>query len=550
MGKSPGKWIKTVIFGKKSSRSNLSKDATVDKKTRVTAKAPSKHFDDNAMVISSPVPPVMHDSGERTELKKTSSANLTSDIVEIVTSPVGLNTVNEDELRRLEQAAITTQAAFRGYMARRAFCALKGIIKLQAQVRGRLVRRQAVATLSCMRVIVEFQAIARGRRVRLSGDSCHVLQKNTQREHKHADLLKTSLQSEKLSTNAFGTKLVASSGTTTPLSIQYDPVDSNSVRKWLERWSSSHFWEPVPLPKKVPDSKPKRKPIKLQSEEAELGRPKRSVRRVSGANLEGNTANPSENEKPKPTFRKVSSHQIESPQEQSHSELEKVKHNLRKISVSTSRPSEKSESANVKSSNVDASEQDREPFEKVNNLIGVMTEAPEPEALPVQTREEDTVKPQDALQNDHHLVDPSTVETNVKAETMSNLPLDYPPLDLEINGKEDNSKENQKTRRRKSFPAKQEPPESVLQTAPTLPSYMAATESAKAKLRAQAVAKAAEDGVENGFIRRHSLPSSTGKLSLQSPRAQKPLQGNAKGWTRSNKSQISARDDKITGWKR
>lgn len=52
--------------------------------------------------------------------------------------------------------------------ARRAFWALKGIIRLQALVRGHLVRRQAVATLQCMHAIVKFQALVRGRIVRLS----------------------------------------------------------------------------------------------------------------------------------------------------------------------------------------------------------------------------------------------------------------------------------------------------------------------------------------------------------------------------------------------
>lgn len=52
--------------------------------------------------------------------------------------------------------------------ARRAFWALKGIIRLQALVRGHLVRRQAVATLQCMHAIVKFQALVRGRAVRLS----------------------------------------------------------------------------------------------------------------------------------------------------------------------------------------------------------------------------------------------------------------------------------------------------------------------------------------------------------------------------------------------
>lgn len=91
------------------------KNASVGKKTSVTAKAPSKDFDDDSMVISSPVPPVMHAGGEHRELEKTSSANLTSDTIEVV-STMGLNTANEDELRRLEQAATMVQSVSRGYL--------------------------------------------------------------------------------------------------------------------------------------------------------------------------------------------------------------------------------------------------------------------------------------------------------------------------------------------------------------------------------------------------------------------------------------------------
>ena len=61
--------------------------------------------------------------------------------------------------------------------ARRAFRALKGIIRLQALIRGHLVRRQAVATLRCMQAIVKFQALIRGRQVRLSDTGCEVLKK-------------------------------------------------------------------------------------------------------------------------------------------------------------------------------------------------------------------------------------------------------------------------------------------------------------------------------------------------------------------------------------
>ncbi|KAI4994112.1 hypothetical protein ZWY2020_028389 [Hordeum vulgare] len=64
----------------------------------------------------------------------------------------------EDAARDAEEAAaVKIQSAFRSYLARKALCALRGMVKLQAIVRGQLVRRQADMTLRRIQALVAAQ---------------------------------------------------------------------------------------------------------------------------------------------------------------------------------------------------------------------------------------------------------------------------------------------------------------------------------------------------------------------------------------------------------
>ncbi|KAJ4824169.1 hypothetical protein Tsubulata_011900 [Turnera subulata] len=608
MGKSPGKWIKTLLLGKKSSKSNAVKGKEKNsnqKETLVAARASEADVPPIPPVISHPTPITTEGNERRLEIENKEATNVQNDGgMSLQQETYSRGSTPEDvpsdpEKERKEKAAIMAQAAFRGYLARRAFKALKGIIRLQALIRGHLVRRQAVSTLCCVLGIVKLQALARGGIVRNSDVGQEVNKKCSLvklQDGKRTDVegVNIFIQEAKLSGNPFVRKLVSSSPTVMSLRLYYDPEEPNSIPNWLERWSSSRFWKPVPQPKKIPHSKAQKKLGNGHIVEAESGRPKRSVRRVPAANVDHASVHvASEIEKPKRTFRKVSTHQADTVQENPANEFEKVKRNLRKVHnpvlehpVQTEVEAEKPKSSLEKVSGLSADHALGQNTGNSAEKVKKETTATAPKAstavknepthskspnVSTAVKNEPTAtqsKSPNVADSEPTLIsskspDAETIEEALEVSKVAELSLGeqtvVEPKPFVENGKDENtpirngdlsqkedpaSNQNSKSGRKSSVLAKQERAENGLQNSPTIPSYMAATESAKAKLRAQGSPRFSQDSVEKtSATRRHSLPSSThNKISSESPRTQRAVHGSGKGSNKSEKSMLSSRD--------
>lgn len=334
-----------------------------------------------------------------------------------------------------------------------------------------------------------------------------------------------------------------------PLHIIYDPSEPNSLPMWLERWSASYFWRPCPQPKKL--VKPQKK---LQTSEAEMQKSKRGIQKAAATNTQSfTTLSTSEVEKPKQKLRRVSHSSVDPLQECPQNEIEKVKRSLRKVhspvlentvhqEVEDKKPQESLEKPSIISSGDALHKRSKSSCSENMKKDAVLTipDLLDAENIPEPVKGKEEV----GLSFGNKSTDEvkQSVENHVNDETtpLSNGNHKSPNI------KDGSSNGNAKISRKPSLTVKQEAAENGLEStpSPTLPSYMAATESAKAKLKAQGSPRFGQDGSEvSNLSRRHSLPSSTNsKGHSPSPRTQKGNISGGKAGNKSGKREVPGRE--------
>ncbi|KAL7174504.1 hypothetical protein ACSBR2_033705 [Camellia fascicularis] len=254
-----GKWIKALVGLKKSEKSQSSeKDEYRTRKFQ--------HRRKHSVEIDADI---IQDDFNHTAAPPIVDANILS-IPDAAGSPSSLlqvqDAVQDQQNMREEWAATCIQTTFRGFLARRALRALKGLVRLQALVRGHAVRKQAAITLRCMQALVRVQARVRARRVRLSLES-QTAQETLQQQLEHearvreieegwcdsvgsvkeiqAKLLKrqeAAAKRERAMAYALAHQWQAGSRQHQALS-GFEPDENNWGWNWLERWMAVRPWE-------------------------------------------------------------------------------------------------------------------------------------------------------------------------------------------------------------------------------------------------------------------------------------------------------------------
>jgi len=130
----------------------------------------------------------------------------------------------DPEEDHLDSAATNLQPVSGTCIATEELLNQKDLVKLQAVIRGHLVRKQASESLQCLLAIVKIQGLIRAH----------------QAQHSPGKIQETVVHSsgEKLLRNGFALKLMDNTSTLKSIRVKCDPSESDVTWEWMERWTA------------------------------------------------------------------------------------------------------------------------------------------------------------------------------------------------------------------------------------------------------------------------------------------------------------------------
>ncbi|KAI3471110.1 hypothetical protein Pfo_027773 [Paulownia fortunei] len=141
--------------------------------------------------------------------------------------------------RRPILAAVKIQSAFRAYLARRALRALKGLVKLQALVRGHIVRKQSADMLRRMQAMARIQARASKHRSYTSESSNAKI--NFSKSH-HPGITNLRKYEERSNSAKQGGSLLKQNHSRSCIDNSVNKESSQLASRWLNHWMEQCTW--------------------------------------------------------------------------------------------------------------------------------------------------------------------------------------------------------------------------------------------------------------------------------------------------------------------
>ncbi|CAN6709610.1 unnamed protein product [Malus baccata var. baccata] len=143
---------------------------------------------------------------------------------------------------RRHLAAVKIQSAFRRYLARRALRALKSLVKLQALVRGRIVRKQSADMLRRMQTLVRVQARARASQSLMS-ETLHSSSKSSLSYHPPESPDKTGYQHRVYSGKFDGPSILQRCRSNSNVRDAINRDRRRLASGWLDQWMEESTWQ-------------------------------------------------------------------------------------------------------------------------------------------------------------------------------------------------------------------------------------------------------------------------------------------------------------------